>query len=370
MPDIDPVTLQPFQPGKDPWEDDQFAPLDLRTGPEHFATQLAEIANSDPVNFPSPEAEPVVPAPPPPAPAAPTYAAPDEISMEDGSTVTTWEDAEGWHASVDPKNGKTVQVFHGRTERELLKQLAIAQANATKKINQQEKQIKLVRKLDEPTPAASSGQVTADQMFEVNTIAKTDLVGAFNKLLQYTTGNPGITFQEFVNWMVSAQNHEKALKVGAEFRNRNPRYFVSQRNEDTMLDYLRTNKLDFTVKNLEQAFGDLSEAGLLDEAPKPQPVATVPPQPTPAPVSTVAPAPAAPVVPTVVPTPVNPRIERPAGRANATFGLRESETTTIRPPSTTANVPSAEEMENMTDAEIAQLFAGAVRAKAQQSARR
>jgi hypothetical protein len=356
------MTRQP-----DPWEDDKFSPLDTRTGPEHFAAELAAIANEDPENFPPPEDTPPTVIAPSAEPTAPTFAPPDVVEMEDGSSVKTYEDAEGWHAEVNPGNGRTLQVFHARSDRDLLKQLAVAQANATKKINQQEKQIKLSRKAEPEPKVENSGQLTADQLFEIKTIAQSDFVGAFNKMLEYA-GGPGVTFAQFVKWMrVGQENETKAenAKIAARFFKARPGYVVSKANEEKMLEHIAQHyNKEFTVENLIDAFDELTEAGLLPDVAKPRPVAPVIQQPEPV----AAVIPAAPVLAAPPAQPANARIERPAGRANATLGLRVSETTTVRPP-TTREVPSAEEMENMTDAEIEQLFASVVRTKAQ-SARR
>jgi hypothetical protein len=356
---------------KDPWENDQFAPLDTRTGPDHLARLIAEDANANPNDFPAPPDPEVPPVPPKVAETpVPAFSPEETVTLEDGSSVTTTNDAEGWHATVNPGNGKTLQVFHARTERELIKALMVAQANATKKINQQEKQIKLIRKLDEPAPTNEPANkvLTADQIFEIKTMQQSDPVAAFNKLCEYTTG---VSWAQFVSWVKLGKGAEEKLarnEIANTFFSKCPAYIKTKANEEAMLGHLakqrEPSKKEFTVDNLVAAYDDLSEAGLLpDVATKPN---TVTPQPAPAPAVIPAPAPASVATPEV--PPANVRIERPAGRENATFGLRAGETTTVRPP-TSREVPSVEELENLPDDQIAQLFAGVVRAKAQ-SARR
>jgi hypothetical protein len=355
------MTTEPVAPevSNDPWLQDSFAPLDLRTGPDHLARLIAEDANANPNEFPEAPIETVVDPALAPVPPAPVYAAPETVALEDGSSVTTTNDAEGWHATVNPGNGKTLQVFHARTERELIKALMVAQANATKKINQQEKQIKLIRKMDEPAPPKSNTKdLTADQIFEIKTLQQSDPVAAWKKTIELTTG---MTFEEFVSAAKSGKEVKQEMtrtQIARAFFAIRPEYRNTKANEDKMLEHLGENKQDFTVDNLVKAYDDLLEAGLLpDITVKPRPVAPVTPPPAPPVVAT-------PEVPPATPEPTNPRIERPVGRTNATFGLRPGETTTVRPP-TSREVPSVEELENLPDDQIAQLFAGVVRAKAQ-----
>jgi len=352
----------------DPWEDDKFSQLDLRTGPEHFASELAEIANSNPDQF-APPPEPVVETPLTPVvetPVIPQYAQPETVTMDDGSSVEITNDVEGWHATVNPGGGKTLQIYHAHSERDLLKALAVAQANATKKINQQEKQIKLIRKMDEPqTPASTTKELTADQIFEIKTLQQSDPVAAWKKTIELTTG---LTWEEFVNAAKDGRAVKQEMtrnQIAGMFFEKRPAYQKTKANEGEMLKYLADNKKDFTVENLMLAYDDLMEAGLLPDVPKSRPVTTVVTQPNTEPA-------AIPVVPEVAVTPVtppaNPRIERPAGRANAALGLRANETTTVRPLAD-QRAPSVEELNELPDDEITRLFAGVIRAKAQ-SARR
>lgn len=346
---------------KDPWEDDQFAPLDRRTGPEHFAQSLADIANADPENFPPPVAEP---APVSVAPvAAPTYAQPEIVNLEDGSSVSTTEDADGWHAEVDSGNGKPKQIYHARSERELLRMLMVAQANATKKINQQERQIKLIQQADDirlEKKQESTGP-TADQLFEIKTLFQTDPLAAFNKLCQTTAG---VEWSEFIKWAKAGQRAEEKQtrsEIAQAFFAARPRYLNNQNNEARMLDYINSRKKAFTVENLIEAYDELLPAGLLEE-PVVVPRTT---QPVTPPVAITTPV--QPVAPEV-PAPANVRIERPVGRQSAGFGLPQRETTTVRPPAS-QDTPSAEDLDNLTDEQLNQLMAGVIRTAAQSGRR-
>ena len=353
-------------PEIDPWLDSEFSQLDTRTGPEHFAAQLAEIANADPNTFPPPVVDPAL-APVPPAPSAATYTQPETVTLENGATITYTEDERGWHAELDPGKGRPLEIFHARSPLELAKQLAVGKVNASIKINQQEAKLK-VQKVDNspapPKPAtAAQKTLTADQIFEIKTMFQSDPVAAFNKMCEATTG---VDWSTFVNWAKAgkdaqdqAQQQLSLKQIGDKFRKLVPSYFNSPDNNTRMTDKLTERGLEFNVENLIEVYQELSESGLLDEAPRTQVI------------------PAAPPAITAVPAPAPPdpaaRIERPVGRPIATpagFGLRPSETNARPPaPPDPTRVPSVEEIDNLPDADINQLFTDIRRFKAQTSRR-
>jgi len=352
---------------RDPWLDNEFSQLDTRTGPQHFAEKLAEIANNDPDSFPPP-VDPAL-APVAPAPAA-VYAQQETIQLENGATITYTEDERGWHAELDPGKGRPLEVFHARSPLELAKQLAVGKVNASIKINQQESKLKTVQKVDNtsttrtPQPAsAAPKQATADQLFEIKTLFQSDPVAAFNRMCEVTTG---VDWTTFVGWAKAgkegqeqAQQQATLKQIGDKFRRLVPAYYNSPENNDAISAYLTEKELFFNVENLIEAYQELSKNGLLEEAPRPQPV------------------PAAPVAITTPPAPASPdpaaRIERPVGRPIAApggFGLRPGESSARPPvPPDTTRAPSVEEMDNLPDADINQLFTDIRRFKAQ-SARR
>lgn len=354
---------------QDPWLDSEFSQLDTRTGPEHFAEKLAAIANDPNEQIPNLPLAPVVDpalAPVPPAPVN-TYAQPETVQLENGATITYSEDERGWHAELNPGKNRPIEVFHARSPLELAKQLAVGKVNASIKINQQEAKLK-VQKTDNPPAPARAVQtgpkvLTADQIFEIKTLNQSDPVAAFNKMCELTTG---VDWSTFVEWAKAgkevkeqAQQQLTLKQIGDKFRKLVPAYFNSADNNTRMTDKLTEKGLDFNVENLIEVYQELSESGLLDEAPK-APVVN--------PAVAAITAPAAPVIPTPDPA----RIERPVGRPLATpasFGLPAN--SPVRPPAPPdpSRVPTVEEIDNLPDADINQLFTDIRRFKAQ-SARR
>lgn len=345
----------------DPWLDDEFSTLDTRTGPQHFAAELAEIANNDPNTFPPPVDPALAPVPPEPAK---VYAQPETVQLDNGATITYTEDERGWHAELNPGKNRPIEVFHAHSPLELAKQLAVGKVNASIKINQQEAKLKTtVRTVDTPTTAPAkqtTSTITADQIFEIKTLFQSDPVAAFNKMCQYTTG---VDWTTFVNWakagkeMQEQNQQQQTLKqIGDKFRKLVPAYHNSADNNTRMTDKLAEKGLEFNVENLIEVYQELSESGLLDVAPKAPAVAAI----------TAPPAPAAPV-----PDPAA-RIERPVGRPLATpgkFGLPAN--SSVRPPAPPdpSRVPTVEEMDNLPDADINQLFTDIRRFKAQTARR-
>src|SRR5882757_9395777 len=63
------------------------------------------------------------------------------IQNPDGSSISIEKSSKGWKGSVDIGTGST-QVYYGKTKNELLTNVLTAQANATKKIREQNRQIK------------------------------------------------------------------------------------------------------------------------------------------------------------------------------------------------------------------------------------
>jgi len=152
---------------------------------------------------------------------------------------------------------------------------------------------------------------------------------------------------------------------------RNPDYYVDQRNADALLKWLAKFKLgknvtdaneneifqelwqtgNYTVETLEEAFQDLTDDGLLvkPRLPKTPPPVEVPSD-TPAP----QPAPATP----------NSRIVSTETRPRAATGIRQSDITPVANPETPA-APTDEDLENLSDDQVKALLGGVRRLKAQ-----
>lgn len=384
--------------------DDQFAPLDLRSGPQAMADALSPIVDEHPEFAPTPEEIEAAdgPAAPPQVPVATPPAAPqpEVFEFEDGSSVTVQKTNNKWCAVLNTGNNKQERFF-GRTKDELLTNVLAAKVHATRKINELNKKLKLTARPEppvaQPQPEVKPNfrDLTADEVFEIKNqlAANPDL--AFSNWFQKKTG---LSLDQLVGIIEQGRHAKDELDseaVAKAFMQQNPDYYADPKweNYTALVGYLSKNKLHktltttnhdeifrgllrgghWTVENLEEAFNELSEDGLLVMAPnaasdpEEEEEEETPQAPPPAP-----PAPPAPATPPAAPapttTPANPRIAGKRVGQRAGLGLRSSQTTVVRPPDTT-QPPSADELDNLSDAQIQELFSG-VRRVAAQSARR
>lgn len=385
--------------------DDQFAPLDLRSGPQAMAEMLGPIADENPEFAPTAEeiaaadgtelppalASPAPVASPPVPPVAPQ---PEVFQYEDGSTVTVEKTSKGWCAML--VSGTKNERFYGRTKDELLTNVLAAKLHATRKINELSRKLKLTARSEAPAPQPQVQpqlrDLTADEIFEIKNLLSTNPALAFNQMFQKQTG---MSLNQLVGLLEQGRHAKDELDSEATakaFVAQNPDYYADPKweNYNAIVGYLSKNKLNktltetnqneimrdlirggqWTVENLQNAFEELSEDGLLLTDPNASPdqeeeeVPVIVPPAVPAPAPPAVPA-AAPVTP---PPPPDPRI---AGRRVAQrvgLGIRASQTTTV-PQEAATRPPSADELDNLSDTELQNLFSG-VRRHAAQSARR
>jgi len=354
----------------DPFADDQFAPLDTRTGPD-FSRDLTTIADEHP-ELMAPEQPQAAVEPPPQAAAEPVAAerVPEVITYDDGSSITIEKTNKGWHAVLDSGQGGT-ENFYGKTKDEMWTNVASAKLHATRKIRDLNKKLKLGTGTGGPvvpdatTQAPVTKQLTAEEIFEIKNLIQSDPTLAFDKYIQKKTG---MTAEQLGEHARSGETARKDLAMEAvvrEFLTIHPNYDPTPGtgNFENMISWLMKYKMGqplngrdpnevnpialydrgvWTLANLEEAFEDLSDAGLLqlisdEEVDEPQ----APPAPTPAPTATQ-PAP-------------NPRIARVRVGPRAGLGIRASEATQARQPDAT-RPPSADEFENLSDEEIVKHF--------------
>lgn len=368
---------------KDPWleeDKDGFNTFDTRTGETDFANQVVS-AVATPEQIAAIEAEEARAAaenqPPPEEPVAPPADEPKVIKFDDGSSVTIEKTSRGLVATLDAGTGAGPEVFHGANEAELLTTIASAKVHATRKIRELNKQVKLgaVQKTDEPSKPQPNGtkQLTADEIFEITTQLKsnpdTALEGWFQK--KY-----GLSLEQLVG-MAKQGSHAKAEQemeaVARNFVNDNPDYYADPEgvNYTSVVAFIAKKYLDktltlanreavlaevyhrgyWTTDNLQEAYDELLESGLLQTKPVEQPPVEVTPpaQTREAVVTPVAPAPAS--QPTAIPA------ARRKPRAAITLGIRSNESVTPVVPAET-KAPSDEDLESMSTDDIAKLIAG------------
>jgi hypothetical protein len=317
---------------------------------------------------PSPNDEPAPPEPPTPAePVEPE--GPEVFEVEDG-TVTLEKERGQWKATLVNNVGGNPQTYWGKNKNELLINAMKAQLNATAKIRELNKKVKLTAvappRQTPQAPQPSIRPLTADEVFEITTLWASDPSAALDLLIKKRTN---VTLEELVG---KAQRGDQASMnleteaISKEFAQRNPDYYsdFEYKNFKSLIQWLAKFKLgktatdanageifselwstgNYTVDNLEEAFQDLTADGLmvkprLPKTPPPVEVPSVPPAPQPAPATS------------------DPRIVSRETRPRAALGIGRSDLTPVAPPAT-PTAPTDEDLENLSDAEIKALLGG------------
>lgn len=353
----------------DPWLDPEFPNVDFT---QHTSQDLADgiievdenmhpeiVQNTtQPEETPTPEPEPT------PAPVAVVEEEPESFDLPDGGSGTIEKTKKGWRVAIDIGAGG-IQNFYGKTKNEAMINMAVAQANATKKIRDLNRKVKLsVSETNQPTQTQpqSARQLSDDDIFDLKTKFASNPDQAIE---EWAKKKYGRTFGDIVRGTESGVRAARDLEIeGAnrEFLGRCPTWYADPNYENykTLVAYLAKEKLgraltehnrdeilnelcvrgQYTAENLEEAFTDLNDSGLLLRAPQTREI----PEPLPAPQQTTAPA------------QTNERIVRTETRPRAGLGIRNSEITPSVAPQ--AKKPlTAEDMENMSDEEIEKLIA-------------
>lgn len=353
---------------KDPWLDDEFANVDFRNHAADLADDLAEIQQpyvpvelETPAPEPTPDPEPVAVQPVP----EPEPEGPEVIELDGGGTLTIEKKGKKWCASLDAGAGG-VQNFYGQNKNELLIAAFKAQANATRKIRELNRQAKLGLTTETPkgpTKRSEGRALTADEVVSIKLKLETNPDLAFEEWFQTKTG---MNVQDLVRLAKSGQEAKLELsaeQVNKEFLSRCPEFYpdAGYDNFASLVTYIAKHKLGravsdrnqeevyqtlldggyWTVQNLETAFHDLNDDGLLISKPRARAPENVSPQVS-APTPAAAPAPA---------PRTDERIVRTETRPRASLGIRTSEVAPAAPPPT-PKLPSVEDYDSMAPEQL------------------
>ena len=355
----------------DPFADDLFAPL----APSNEGGSLEEELRRIDKESQPPVEEPVAPAPV-------VSAEPQVWQYDDGSSVTIEKGPRGWKATLDSNTGAPPEVFYGSTKDELLVNLSAGKLNATQKIREMNKRIKLsTGSGSEPVvePAAPAARqpedrvLTADDMQAIKFKLQEDPSAAFDLWFQKRTGMTASDLVKLAKTGQQANDELVSEAVAKEFIGRHPEYIPYEKNFEALIAWLCKYKLGqplndrdpnsmidvlyksgkWTAANLDEAYEDLGNDGLLDlQAEEATPAEEVEPAVEPVvEVKPVAPA---------VPTTTNERIVRETRRprvGSGNLGIRSRDTIGAVIDDS-GKPPSAEELDNLKDEEISALLAG------------
>jgi hypothetical protein len=184
---------------------------------------------------------------------------------------------------IDLGDGSGKQVFNGDTADEVLDKLTEAQKNATVKIREQAFELKRQQRAQpERIESKPSGkkELTAQDLVDLGSELSANPDAAIDKLFKAKTGLTAAEIGNFVNEFRAAQ--ETARADTAFLMNHQNDYVPSQQNANRIEKFLADEKLPHTARNLEYAFQELTESGLLEakveEAADPNKVAVQPHQ--------------------------------------------------------------------------------------------
>jgi hypothetical protein len=298
--------------------------------------------------------------------AEPEPEGPEIFEVEDG-TVTLEKERGQWKATLLNSVGGNPQIYWGKNKNELLINAMKAQLNATAKIRELNKKVKLTaapptQRPADPTPSVR--KLTADEVFEIKALWESDPAAALDMLVKRRTN---VSLEELVGKAQRGDQANMNLETEAtskEFLARNPGYYPDSENKNfqSLIKWLAKFKLgktateanagdiftelwqtgNYTAENLEEAFEDLTEDGLMvkPRLPKPSPPVEVNQQPVPQP------APAAPT----------PRIVKTETRPRAALGIGRSDATATPPAAPSA--PTDEDLDDLSDEQIKALLGG------------
>lgn len=235
----------------------------------------------------------------------PTEPEPELFEYEDGSSVAIEKDKrkQVWRATLDSGTGAQPEVFYGRTKDEMWQNVAVGKINATRKIRDLNKKVKLG--IGQPQPEAArqpapqkTGELTADDIFTLKAQLEENPALAIDTAILKKTGMTLADLAAMASngnlaWMDQYRNG-----VDRDFCADNPDFLKIDDNYWAMVGWLAKYKLHTTVSDtndgqilnrlvsqglytkatLEEAFDDLKESGLVTlaqpeaEEPEPEPV--------------------------------------------------------------------------------------------------
>jgi hypothetical protein len=179
-----------------------------------------------------------------------------------------------WRKEIDLGDGSGKQVFEAATKDELIDALVKAQENATRKIRELNRRVKSSVQPEAAKPAAKFEPQTlsVDEQFALSQELQTNPTGAVSKLFKATVGATPEEIREALQAAREAGEARKAQAEATTFLNSHSEYVNNNSNEKAMMEYLHKNNMAITATNLEIAFEDLLEAGLVStksETPQP-----------------------------------------------------------------------------------------------------
>lgn len=273
----------------DPWitEDTQ---LDTSQGPKHLADmtpeQEQEQENRDLQPSmgelePEIEAVPVVPVP---------EAIPEPLvfNYDDGSRAIVEKSSKGWKATLDSGTGAQPEIFYGATKEKMYERLMSAKIQATKKIREQNRTMKLGSNQpqiqeQQPVQEFRPRALTPDDINQLKLQLADNPELAFDNYFQKKTGRSLEELNRMAEEGKRARQELEADAVSREFVDTTSDYFAAPENYQAIVKWLSRYKLNkiandgnfgqiiyelydknlWTLYTVTEAYEDLRDNGLL-----------------------------------------------------------------------------------------------------------
>lgn len=216
--------------------------------------------------------EPVIAPSVVPAPVAPAVAVADEEVSDDPDLVKT---AKGWEYRIDLGDGSGVQIFKGKTQKELLSALGKAQKNASKKIRQQNQErdemiANQPAEVEEPTKRLTPRAPTAEEQWEIaqglGDPAKA--IKSLDRYMEIRLGGPIEQAVEKITAHDADLEYRRARNEAVAFMRENPDFYNTQGNNEKLATYIEEKGWASTKRNLQKAYAQLALEDQLEKRPE------------------------------------------------------------------------------------------------------
>jgi hypothetical protein len=164
-----------------------------------------------------------------------------------------------YQRKIDLGDGSGVQVFEGSSLEELVDKLAKAQEHASRKIRELS-----VAKKEAIQAVEESDELTDDEKFILSQQILKDPAKVIETFVERTINKRIAPKLKEVD---EIQRVQRETRASEEFVQNTPDYYTSPKNGKRLLKWLETEGKEATVENLQAAFADLNESGLLETKP-------------------------------------------------------------------------------------------------------
>lgn len=253
--------------------------------------------------------------------------------------------------TVDPEDGTPVEVFYGATQKDCFKALRKSKASATRELRRRAKKVQItdelralqVEVINYP-PLVRPVVLSADEIFTLTEQLKDPVtsLSAMTKLRQASVTPEECDRQ---NEAIERQRYSDGYNTAITWIQTHPDFYACPENISALQTIMASLNWAVTIKNLDLAYDNLVEQGVLLERPEEstsnQPVvaqpASVVPVAAAVPVVTPAPAQASAAPKTQAPTqkattgalPVAPKVLRPGSSSTAVMPTRRSDSVPV-----------------------------------------